>query len=179
MLLRLFKYLLTWCGVGVSKARYAWINSGAFLASQEWIELRYRVLRESDGRCCLCGRGAIDGAKLHALESSSPLHSLQSRQGQPRRRLAAVASRSATLKCIVRNKTRLPVVGPVRSQNTGSHVAHLARGGLSAPWGGGRCGNRPALLSGQFSRLGEGRRFFPRRASASLLAVTYPSPQAF
>jgi HNH endonuclease len=65
MLLRLFKYLLTWCGVGVSKERYEWINSGAFLASQEWIELRYRVLRESDGRCCLCGRGAIDGAKLN------------------------------------------------------------------------------------------------------------------
>jgi 5-methylcytosine-specific restriction endonuclease McrA len=65
MLLRLFKYLLTWCGVGVSKARCEWINSGAFLASQEWIELRYRVLRESDGRCCLCGRGAIDGAKLN------------------------------------------------------------------------------------------------------------------
>ena len=65
MLLRLAKYLLTWCGVGVSKARYEWINSGAFLASQEWIELRYRVLRESDGRCCLCGRGAIDGAKLN------------------------------------------------------------------------------------------------------------------
>jgi 5-methylcytosine-specific restriction endonuclease McrA len=65
MLLRLFKYLLTWCGVGVSKARYEWINSNDFLASQEWIELRYRVLRESDGRCCLCGRGAADGAKLN------------------------------------------------------------------------------------------------------------------
>src|ERR1700722_1362582 len=67
MLPRLFKYLLTWCGVGVSKARYEWINSSAFLASQEWIELRYRVLRESDGRCCLCGRGAIDGAKLNVV----------------------------------------------------------------------------------------------------------------
>jgi 5-methylcytosine-specific restriction endonuclease McrA len=65
MLLRLVKYLLTWCGIGVSKARYEWINSSAFLASQEWIELRYRVLRESNGRCCLCGCGAADGAKLN------------------------------------------------------------------------------------------------------------------
>ncbi len=65
MLLRLFKYLLTWCGVGVSKARYEWINSNAFFASQEWIELRYLVLRQGDGRCCLCGRGAADGAKLN------------------------------------------------------------------------------------------------------------------
>jgi len=65
MLLRFFKYLLTWFGIGVSRARYEWINSNAFLNSQEWIELRYRVLREGDGRCCLCGRGAADGAKLN------------------------------------------------------------------------------------------------------------------
>ena len=62
---RFLKYLLTGFGIGVSKARYEWINSSAFLNSQEWIELRYRVLRESDGRCCLCGRGAADGAKLN------------------------------------------------------------------------------------------------------------------
>ena len=66
----LFKYLLTWCGVGVSKARYEWINSGAFLASQEWIELRYRVLRQSDGRCCLCGRAAADGRTSMLITSS-------------------------------------------------------------------------------------------------------------
>ncbi len=65
MLPRLLKYLLTWCGIGVSKARYEWINSNAFLASQEWIELRYQVLRSSDGRCCLCGSGAADGARLN------------------------------------------------------------------------------------------------------------------
>ena len=65
MLLRLVKYLLTWGGIGVSKARYDYINSDAFLASQEWVELRYHVLRSSDGRCCLCGRGAADGAKLN------------------------------------------------------------------------------------------------------------------
>jgi hypothetical protein len=33
MLLRFFKYLLTWCGVGVSKARYEWINSSALGAA--------------------------------------------------------------------------------------------------------------------------------------------------
>jgi 5-methylcytosine-specific restriction endonuclease McrA len=47
------------------EARYEWINSSAFLNSQEWIELRYQVLRSSDGRCCLCGHGAADGTKLN------------------------------------------------------------------------------------------------------------------
>jgi 5-methylcytosine-specific restriction endonuclease McrA len=61
----LVKYLLTWCGVGISKARYDYVNSDAFLASREWAQLRYLVLRQSDGRCCLCGHSAADGVKLN------------------------------------------------------------------------------------------------------------------
>ncbi len=36
-----------------------------FYQSQEWRELRYRVLREQKGRCQACGMTAKDGAKLH------------------------------------------------------------------------------------------------------------------
>jgi 5-methylcytosine-specific restriction endonuclease McrA len=60
----ILKYLLTWCGVGVSSARYNWINSSAFLASKEWADVRYQALRQSGGRCRLCGNGAKEGAKL-------------------------------------------------------------------------------------------------------------------
>ena len=72
MLLRLFKYLLTWCGVGVSKARYEWINSGAFLASREWIELRYQVM----------GAAASAGAALRMAQSSMSI--ISSRAGRIR-----------------------------------------------------------------------------------------------
>ena len=58
------KYLLTWCGVGVSASRYNWINSPAFLASKEWADVRYEALRRGLGRCCLCGNGAKEGARL-------------------------------------------------------------------------------------------------------------------
>ena len=37
----------------------------SFYLSHEWRELRYRALREQGGRCCLCGRSAKDGIKLH------------------------------------------------------------------------------------------------------------------
>jgi len=58
------KELLTWFGIGVSRRQAEWVNSTAFLKSHAWAELRYRVLRESGGRCCLCGRCAADGVTL-------------------------------------------------------------------------------------------------------------------
>jgi 5-methylcytosine-specific restriction endonuclease McrA len=60
----IIKYILTWCGVGVSRQFAEYVNSSAFLRSREWAELRYQVLRESNGRCGLCGRSAADGASL-------------------------------------------------------------------------------------------------------------------
>lgn len=33
--------------------------------SPEWRSLRYEVLKEHGGRCCLCGRTAKDGVKIH------------------------------------------------------------------------------------------------------------------
>jgi 5-methylcytosine-specific restriction endonuclease McrA len=36
-----------------------------FYESREWLELRYRVLRSSDGRCQLCGRNKHDNIRLH------------------------------------------------------------------------------------------------------------------
>lgn len=41
-------------------------RSGAdFYQSRKWIELRYIALSMVDGRCCLCGASAKDGAVLH------------------------------------------------------------------------------------------------------------------
>lgn len=36
-----------------------------FYSSREWRSLRYEVLKENGGRCCLCGRSAKDGVVLH------------------------------------------------------------------------------------------------------------------
>lgn len=36
-----------------------------FYLSKEWRELRYEVLNENGGKCCLCGRSAKDGVVLH------------------------------------------------------------------------------------------------------------------
>ncbi len=36
-----------------------------FFLSREWQALRYQVLRNSNGRCELCGRGKPDGVSLH------------------------------------------------------------------------------------------------------------------
>ena len=36
-----------------------------FYASLEWKQVRYEVLRKSDGRCCCCGASSKDGARLH------------------------------------------------------------------------------------------------------------------
>lgn len=36
-----------------------------FYATREWRELRYRVLKESNGKCALCARGARDDMPLH------------------------------------------------------------------------------------------------------------------
>lgn len=36
-----------------------------FYSSSEWRKLRYEVLREQGGRCCLCGRTAKDGVIIH------------------------------------------------------------------------------------------------------------------
>jgi 5-methylcytosine-specific restriction endonuclease McrA len=63
-MLQVLKYLLTWFGFGVSRQYAEWVNSPAFLRSHEWAEIRYAALRNSKGRCCLCGRSAKDGARL-------------------------------------------------------------------------------------------------------------------
>jgi 5-methylcytosine-specific restriction endonuclease McrA len=60
----LLRELLSWFGVGCSRRFAEWVNSPQFLRSHEWAVLRYQVLRESSGRCCLCGRGAKHGAVL-------------------------------------------------------------------------------------------------------------------
>lgn len=39
-------------------------TSKKFYASLEWKKVRYDVLKESNGRCCLCGRSAKDGVVL-------------------------------------------------------------------------------------------------------------------
>lgn len=36
-----------------------------FYKSLSWRQLRYDVLKENNGRCCLCGRSAKDGVVLH------------------------------------------------------------------------------------------------------------------
>lgn len=64
-MLRLLKYLASWLGFGISKARFDWINSQGFLESKEWAALRYQALKNSKGRCVLCGRGAPEGARLN------------------------------------------------------------------------------------------------------------------
>lgn len=33
--------------------------------AKTWNKLRYLVLKRDNGKCCLCGRGAADGVKLH------------------------------------------------------------------------------------------------------------------
>ena len=33
--------------------------------AKTWNKLRYLVLKRDGGKCCLCGRGAADGVKLH------------------------------------------------------------------------------------------------------------------
>lgn len=40
-------------------------NSKEFYKSKEWRELRFEVLKENGGHCCLCGRGVKDGVVLH------------------------------------------------------------------------------------------------------------------
>lgn len=40
-------------------------KSKDFYKSLSWRQLRYDVLKESNGRCCLCGRSAKDGVVLH------------------------------------------------------------------------------------------------------------------
>ena len=39
-------------------------NSNNFYKSHAWAKLRYEALKDSDGRCELCGRGKSDGAVL-------------------------------------------------------------------------------------------------------------------
>lgn len=41
------------------------IISKKFYLSPEWRSLRYEVLKEQGARCCLCGRTAKDGVKIH------------------------------------------------------------------------------------------------------------------
>lgn len=36
-----------------------------FYESKDWRKIRYEVLRENGGKCCLCGRSAKDGVILH------------------------------------------------------------------------------------------------------------------
>ena len=40
-------------------------HSKYFLKTQKWRLLRYKALKQSNGRCCLCGRSAKDGVVLH------------------------------------------------------------------------------------------------------------------
>lgn len=40
-------------------------QTSKFYASQDWRELRYEALRNSDGSCCCCGARKADGAQLH------------------------------------------------------------------------------------------------------------------
>lgn len=48
-----------------AKQKPAWKRSKAFYSTPEWKRLRYDVLKEGNGRCCLCGVSAHDGARLN------------------------------------------------------------------------------------------------------------------
>lgn len=41
------------------------VNRDAFFKSDEWRQIRYYILKENGGHCCLCGRTVKDGVKLH------------------------------------------------------------------------------------------------------------------
>ena len=47
-----------------NNSRKKTLNS-AFYRSHAWARARYQALKDSDGKCNLCGRGAHDGAVLH------------------------------------------------------------------------------------------------------------------
>jgi hypothetical protein len=49
----------------LTAARIAFIRSGSFTRSTEWARLRYAFLRDHEGRCRSCGRGAADGLKVN------------------------------------------------------------------------------------------------------------------
>lgn len=52
----------------VKELKASWINADGKRRSRQmsrWFSLRYKVLKKSDGRCCLCGRSALDGVQLH------------------------------------------------------------------------------------------------------------------
>ena len=52
-------------GVHTKKQSHYISLAQKFYISQEWRSLRYEVLKENGGRCCLCGRSAKDGVVLH------------------------------------------------------------------------------------------------------------------
>jgi 5-methylcytosine-specific restriction endonuclease McrA len=43
----------------------AWVRSPAFLKSFDWAILRYKALKESAGRCVVCGRRPVGGNYLN------------------------------------------------------------------------------------------------------------------
>jgi hypothetical protein len=47
------------------RSRNAVIVSLGFIRSDAWVRLRYDFMRDRDGRCQCCGRGAADGVKVN------------------------------------------------------------------------------------------------------------------
>jgi len=45
--------------------RVQFIQSPAFTRSDAWVRLRYDFMRDREGRCQCCGRGAADGVKVN------------------------------------------------------------------------------------------------------------------
>lgn len=41
------------------------LSDSSFYESREWREIRYKALKQNDGRCELCGAAKADGAQLH------------------------------------------------------------------------------------------------------------------
>lgn len=56
-----------------SAKKLAVSNRKAFYRSYEWKKLRYAVLKDSSGRCGLCGVSSEDGARLN-VDHIKPLH---------------------------------------------------------------------------------------------------------
>jgi len=51
--------------LGPSKVKSGYLDGVDFYKTREWREIRYKALRNNDGRCELCGRGKKDGIILH------------------------------------------------------------------------------------------------------------------
>lgn len=67
------KQFIIWlnCGRGVSRVKGSFLGVEHYCSAEnkgidrKWASIRYKALKASNGKCCLCGRGASDGVSLH------------------------------------------------------------------------------------------------------------------